>query len=287
MTSIRKPVSPSARMLSAVPETTWSMRSVPDANAWMADRRTPATSVTTTPKNAPTSIMPSSAMLTTPERSQMVPPIAARASGVAMRMADANRSGVRKLSHIGVPLPLESELLTALDEPGDDRLGAHEEDDERLHDHDDLVRDVGRELHHSRTGRERSEQDRGEDDGDRVVLGEQRDCDAGEAEPGARGHLVEHPVLDTEDLRRAGQARKGSRDAQSVDGRDGDRDAAVLGGPLVETDGADTVAERRLLQDPPHQDGERDGDDETEMGAHGHPEDAGKELVQRRQPHRL
>src|SRR5450756_1438196 len=147
---MRKPVTPSAMMLSAVPETTCSIRRSIDANAWMSEKRAPETtattkpihtapsgptdvpcsaSVTTVPKKAPMSIMPSSAMLTTPERSQIVPPMAASARCVAMRIAEANRSGFRtSLSMCGHP-------PATLQYPvGDERLRGHEEDDERLDD---------------------------------------------------------------------------------------------------------------------------------------------------------
>ena len=51
----------------------------------------PVSAQTTIPKNAPASIIPSSPMFTTPERSQKMPPIAASASGVAKRSVAATR----------------------------------------------------------------------------------------------------------------------------------------------------------------------------------------------------
>ena len=43
------------------------------------------------PKNAPASIIPSRPMFTTPERSEKIPPIAAKVSGVAARRVAARR----------------------------------------------------------------------------------------------------------------------------------------------------------------------------------------------------
>ena len=53
-----------------------------------------------TPKKAPISIIPSSPMFTTPERSEKIPPIAAKASGVAKRSVEASTPTVRMLSRV-------------------------------------------------------------------------------------------------------------------------------------------------------------------------------------------
>ena len=87
---------PTASRFSAVPETIWSARNViansacsaakiaPEATAMTTPRNhEPVTSAPQAPKNAPISIMPSSAMLMTPERSENRPPSAPRVSGVA------------------------------------------------------------------------------------------------------------------------------------------------------------------------------------------------------------
>ena len=89
---------PSARKLSAKPDTIWSARSVTAKNAWMSASAPPAampssspgsqpprTSAPKIPKNAPISIMPSRPMLTTPARSLITPPSAPNTSGVAKR----------------------------------------------------------------------------------------------------------------------------------------------------------------------------------------------------------
>ena len=79
-----------------MPETIWSARKVtansacnapkiaPEATAITSPRNhEPVMSAPQAPKNAPISIMPSSAMLMTPERSENRPPSAPKISGVA------------------------------------------------------------------------------------------------------------------------------------------------------------------------------------------------------------
>ena len=87
---------PIARKLIAVPETIWSARSETAKMACTSPRAAPAASpmamppiqldvrsAPQAPKNAPVSIMPSRPMLTTPARSEVTPPSAAKISGVA------------------------------------------------------------------------------------------------------------------------------------------------------------------------------------------------------------
>ena len=90
---------PSARKLIAVPPTIWSARRVmaeervqetherrpPRIPMTSPSVQVPVTSEPQTAKNAPVSIMPSSPMLTTPERSENRPPREAKTSGVAYR----------------------------------------------------------------------------------------------------------------------------------------------------------------------------------------------------------
>ena len=87
---------PTARKLIAVPETIWSARRLTAKTACSRPISAPAarpmkmppsqldvTSAPQAPKNAPISIIPSSPMFTTPERSDVTPPSAAKVSGVA------------------------------------------------------------------------------------------------------------------------------------------------------------------------------------------------------------
>ena len=87
---------PNARKFSAVPVTIWSARSETENSACTKAISPPAAiahssppnhepvrSAPRTAKNAPISSMPSSAMLTTPLRSENRPPSEAKISGVA------------------------------------------------------------------------------------------------------------------------------------------------------------------------------------------------------------
>jgi hypothetical protein len=78
---------PGASRLMATPETVWSAVKVTDAKAWSAAMSIPQTPANkkpshglpvrwlpATPAKAPTAIMPSMAMLVTPERSETTPP---------------------------------------------------------------------------------------------------------------------------------------------------------------------------------------------------------------------
>jgi hypothetical protein len=92
----RYPVRPAARTFTAKPEMIWSARKWIDHTACSSAAapperiaiRSPSThesslSAARIPKNAPIIIIPSSPMFTTPERSENIPPRAAKMSGVA------------------------------------------------------------------------------------------------------------------------------------------------------------------------------------------------------------
>src|SRR5262249_47927111 len=94
-----------ASRFSATPVTTWfapketqatactSARAPPTRAAnRTASHRFPVRWLPTTAPNAPPSIIPSSAMLNTPERSEKTPPTAANPSGVAIRTVAARKS---------------------------------------------------------------------------------------------------------------------------------------------------------------------------------------------------
>jgi hypothetical protein len=96
------PVIPSARKLTAVPPTIWSARRWMAKKAWTSASKPPASipirtpltqepdlSAPQIPQKAPISIIPSSPMFTTPLRSENIPPIAAKVSGVAKTSIEA------------------------------------------------------------------------------------------------------------------------------------------------------------------------------------------------------
>ncbi len=87
---------PSARKLIAKPPTTWSARRWMAKNACTSAKSAPESAAASSPsthefslsaarmpKKAPLSSIPSRPMFTTPLRSEKMPPIAAKASGVA------------------------------------------------------------------------------------------------------------------------------------------------------------------------------------------------------------
>jgi hypothetical protein len=89
-----------------------------EKNAWMSARTPPASIApripisqepvhphTAIPKNAPESIIPSRPMFTTPERSEKMPPIAAKVSGVAARRVAARRLVPKTASSASVCRP--------------------------------------------------------------------------------------------------------------------------------------------------------------------------------------
>src|SRR5215218_9565731 len=99
---------PSARKFTAVPPTIWSARRWIAKKAWTSassppeaiaiatpQTQLPVLSAPQMPQNAPISIMPSRPMFTTPERSENIPPSAAKVSGVAKTSIEAIRLGVK------------------------------------------------------------------------------------------------------------------------------------------------------------------------------------------------
>ena len=133
-------------MLIAVPETTWSARRLIEAKRAAPRTRRPRRTAAKHAEpdaageqrsdrdraNAAMSMSPSSAMFTTPERSQIGRPD----GGERDRRREAHRRG-EQLGSEDVTLatgPPPSALRMRCDDPRDDRLGGDEEDDERLDD---------------------------------------------------------------------------------------------------------------------------------------------------------
>src|SRR5207244_4071592 len=107
----RKLVSPTARMLAASPDTIWSalcrtatmaitaaINAPPIMLPPIASRALPLSTITMTAPNATASNMPSRPTAKTPARSEMIAPMAPNTSGVAIRIAEARKSGVKKAS---------------------------------------------------------------------------------------------------------------------------------------------------------------------------------------------
>src|SRR5512140_3481534 len=110
-------------------------------------------------------MMPSSAMLMTPDRSEKRPPIAARSRGVARRIVDGISSKL-KISCIGLTLCLLEESLAAAEQ----RLGCDEENHESLQDHDQVLRRVlGEDVHEQAPPDQRAEKERREQHAERMI----------------------------------------------------------------------------------------------------------------------
>ena len=150
----------------------------------------------------------------------------------------------------------------------DQELGADEEDDQRL-DHrrevagERRLEDARVELPRGRPDLERGEEERREEDADRLVAPEQRDGDADEADEVVSKSLVaiaELPAEEVDATRRGRRTRRRSpaRGSSSC----ATRDAAVARRLGVEADRAHLVPERRPVEEQRVDDerGERDED---------------------------
>src|SRR5205807_2063899 len=209
-----------ARMLMTVPLTIWSTRKEIERMAWMEAISTPAriaaatpsqrlwlAKATAKPTKAPVSMMPSRAMLVTPDRSHMTPPKAASASGVAVTSVCEPKT-VTSLawiasSNTGDGLALGDGDLGDLafaepEQPADDGGRGDEDDHRGLHDRDQVRGHLRLQLHEAGPVVERAEQHRGRKDRPGVAAGEQRDRDR--VKPVAGGDGRRHDVLDAEGL---------------------------------------------------------------------------------------
>src|SRR5215204_4647439 len=123
--------------------------------------------------NAPASIIPSSAMLMTPDRSENKPPSAARMSGVERRIVEKINAIVKR-SAIGLLPP--KRVAEAEDRRAKKCFRRDEQDNRRLQNLDDVLCDVLREgIDGDAATREHREQQRREDDPDGMIAAKERD----------------------------------------------------------------------------------------------------------------
>src|SRR6266571_591409 len=142
----------------------------------------------TTPKNAPVSIIPSMAMLTTPLRSEITPPRAGSSSSTAAASVACHRFAVKSRWRMSVTGVMASGLRgrrrrlghqrcsrrhlrrqggwrpgQAWDAlaNGPDEIRRDAEEDQRLQDENQVARDVGVRLHDRTAGVKCPEEDRG------------------------------------------------------------------------------------------------------------------------------
>src|SRR5438105_2112857 len=258
-------------MLSAMQLTIWAARKVMAASACTAASATPARSAATSamsrlpllsatkmPKNAPTSMQPSSAMFVTPERSVMTPPSAANAMGVARRSVAASTPAPRSSSTLTAPPSGgartdadefdESASLqhfrgrpAAARERANDRLRGDHEQHDGFDDLDQVRADARVRLHDRATALEGGEEQRRERDADGGALPEERDPDGVEAEAGREA--VIDAGEDAAHLDHPRQAGEAAGDGHHQDHAPARIDAGLRGRPCAEPDGAQLVAE--------------------------------------------
>src|ERR1700677_2285229 len=159
----------------------------------------PVNVATAAEAKAPTRILPSSPMSTMPERSDQRPAKQARMSGTARRMPEA-KTTMKALNHSMGRHPSDGRLCRAPREQGRDRASEHvlKRTGEQHHqalDHDDhIAADLGH-IDRERLAAliEDTEQDRRQDDADRMRAAHKRDRDADEAEPADK--FEDQPML--------------------------------------------------------------------------------------------
>ena len=217
-------------MLSAMPETTWLPRLVMQAKPWTMARKIenampaarpsqaePVTAAVAAAAKAAPSILPSRPMSTTPERSANRPASAASTSGVASRMVESasSRTWRKSCVHQATASAGAGRANRASSVRPEHVLErACEQDHQTLDHHDDVAaqrRHVERQLGAALV--ERAEQQRGQDDAERMVAAHQRHRDADEAE--AAGEVQGQPVLGAHDHVERDQAGERAGDASS------------------------------------------------------------------------
>ena len=160
---------------------------------------------------------------------------------------------------------------------------AGEQDDEALDDDDHVAADLR--LVEGELGAaliEHAEQDRGEDDADRMGAAHQRDRDADEAE--AADEVEDEPVLVAEDHVDGEAAGERARKERRDDGHTGGRDAAVDRRGRVGADGADLVTESGAPDEQPEPQATEERKQERQVEGGDRPCDpkVGEELVELR-----
>src|SRR6185436_8736547 len=221
----------------------------------------PVTAAVAAAAKAEASILPSSPMSTTPDRSENKPPSAASTSGAAPRTVAAARRATSTPASLIDRARSWPWLLRRVGGPPEQRSdraakpvleGSADENDQPLDDHDDVARQrrhVERQLRPALV--QRAEQDRREDDPHRVIAAHQRHRDADI--PGAADEVEKEAMLDAHDLVQAHQPRERSGDRHGHDHRARGPDAAVHGGRLAVAEGAKLVPPARVPDIEPHE----------------------------------
>ena len=160
---------------------------------------------------------------------------------------------------------------------------AGEQHDQALDDDDHVAADL-RHVEGERRAAliEHAEQDRGEDDADRMRAAHQRDRDADEAE--AADEFEDEPVLVAEDDVDRDAAGERARQERRDHGDAGGRDAAVDRGGRIGADGADLVAEPGAPDEQPDGEAAEEREQERQVERRDRPCDpeVGEQLVELR-----
>ncbi len=163
------------------------------------------------------------------------------------------RRGAPSIDRIEAHVPASPAAHLEDREPAVERLGCKQDDeDDALEHQHGRVRQAHPPLHDAAGRPEPAEQNRDGNDRDRIMSGQERDQDAGEAV--ARRKRRVGPPLDAGDLEVAGEAGAGAGDHRARQDEAADRQALRLRGPHVAAGDLGRETERRPL----HQDAQRD-----------------------------
>src|SRR5499426_1552212 len=258
---------PVPRIVSASPVATWlacsEIVSTPKASAASEPASTPASTASPSPPpcataanaaTAPTSIIPSTPRLRTPERSVTSSPSAASISGIAAATALATSGLIESMVPLRErgPAPVEAEVH--------EHLAAEEEHEQQPLEHErDRSRQLERDLRRLAAEVQQRHEQRRKRDPERAQSPERRDDDRGEAIAG-RPAVVELPERPG-DLAHAREAGARAADQQDHPDRALLRVARVARGRRREASDAELEAEEGPLDEHP---GERDGNERDE-----------------------
>ena len=256
-------------MLMATPDTIWLPRWLIDAKPWMSEKATDAAIPARRPiqaesdayaaaaaAKAATSILPSSPISTTPERSDHKPARQAARSGIDSR-SDESKMVTRSPRSMAQALAtLDRRSILRHETPEQAVESAREQDDDAA-DHHHHVAGDGRLLEGKLRAAlvEDAEQQRRQDDADRMRAPHEGHRDADEAVAGRefeqQAVLVAHEFVDREPARqRAGDDHRDDDDARR-------RDARIDRRRRIRADDADRIAEARPVDEEPDAVGRR------------------------------
>src|SRR5258706_1385146 len=193
-------------------------------------------------------MMPSSAMLITPPRSENIPPSDASVSGVAYLTIDARSDRLMMVRSILVSGFLNRSSNESLRAAAKHCFTGNEQNNDRLKDHHPILRHiVGEDVYEQPRPDQRSKQNRGQQHARGVIPAQQRYRDSGEAV--VRREVVIVPIAIPEHVVYPNHSRKHPRDEHRNHNVAADRDAAVFRSRRADADCAQLIAPLRLPQE--------------------------------------